>query len=163
VTVAAGAKIRAFSHIEGATVGPAADVGPFARLRPGADLKAKAKVGNFCEVKKATIEEGAKVNHLTYIGDARIGAGANIGAGTITCNYDGYSKFFTDIGANAFIGSNSALVAPVSIGDGAYVASGSVITESVPEDALAFGRARQKTLPGKAKELRERRASAAKK
>ncbi|MGB3537839.1 MAG: bifunctional UDP-N-acetylglucosamine diphosphorylase/glucosamine-1-phosphate N-acetyltransferase GlmU [Mesorhizobium sp.] len=163
VTVAAGAKIHAFSHIEGATVGPNADVGPFARLRPGADLKAKAKVGNFCEVKKATIEEGAKVNHLTYIGDARIGAGANIGAGTITCNYDGYSKFFTDIGANAFIGSNSALVAPVSIGDGAYVASGSVITESVPEDALAFGRARQKTLPGKAKELRERRASAAKK
>jgi len=163
VTVAAGAKIHAFSHIEGATIGPNADVGPFARLRPGADLKAKAKVGNFCEVKKATIEEGAKVNHLTYIGDARIGAGANIGAGTITCNYDGYSKFFTDIGANAFIGSNSALVAPVSIGDGAYVASGSVITESVPEDALAFGRARQKTLPGKAKELRERRASAAKK
>jgi bifunctional UDP-N-acetylglucosamine pyrophosphorylase/glucosamine-1-phosphate N-acetyltransferase len=163
VTVAAGAKIHAFSHIEGARIGSNADVGPFARLRPGADLKAKAKVGNFCEVKKATIEEGAKVNHLTYIGDARIGAGANIGAGTITCNYDGYSKFFTDIGANAFIGSNSALVAPVSIGDGAYVASGSVITESVPEDALAFGRARQKTLPGKAKELRERRASAAKK
>jgi len=163
VTVAAGVKIHAFSHIEGATIGPNADIGPFARLRPGADLKAKAKVGNFCEVKKATIEEGAKVNHLTYIGDARIGAGANIGAGTITCNYDGYSKFFTDIGANAFIGSNSALVAPVSIGDGAYVASGSVITESVPEDALAFGRARQKTLPGKAKELRERRASAAKK
>jgi bifunctional UDP-N-acetylglucosamine pyrophosphorylase/glucosamine-1-phosphate N-acetyltransferase len=163
VTVAAGAKIHAFSHIEGARIGPNADVGPFARLRPGADLKAKAKVGNFCEVKKATIEEGAKVNHLTYIGDARIGAGANIGAGTITCNYDGYSKFFTDIGANAFIGSNSSLVAPVSIGDGAYVASGSVITESVPEDALAFGRARQKTLPGKAKELRERRASAAKK
>jgi bifunctional UDP-N-acetylglucosamine pyrophosphorylase/glucosamine-1-phosphate N-acetyltransferase len=163
VMVAAGVKIHAFSHIEGATIGPNADVGPFARLRPGADLKAKAKVGNFCEVKKATIEEGAKVNHLTYIGDARIGAGANIGAGTITCNYDGYSKFFTDIGANAFIGSNSALVAPVSIGDGAYVASGSVITESVPEDALAFGRARQKTLPGKAKELRERRASAAKK
>lgn len=163
VTVAAGAKIHAFSHIEGATVGSNADVGPFVRLRPGTDLRAKAKVGNFCEVKKATIEEGAKVNHLTYIGDARIGAGANIGAGTITCNYDGYSKFFTDIGANAFIGSNSALVAPVSIGDGAYVASGSVITESVPEDALAFGRARQKTLPGKAKELRERRASAAKK
>ena len=163
VTVAAGAKIHAFSHIEGATVGPAADVGPFARLRPGADLKERAKVGNFCEVKKATVEEGAKVNHLTYIGDARIGAGANIGAGTITCNYDGYSKFFTDIGANAFIGSNSALVAPVSIGDGAYVASGSVVTKNVPEDALAFGRARQKTLPGKAKELRQRRASAAKK
>jgi bifunctional UDP-N-acetylglucosamine pyrophosphorylase/glucosamine-1-phosphate N-acetyltransferase len=163
VSIASAAKIHAFSHIEGATVGPHADVGPFARLRPGADLKEKAKVGNFCEVKKATIEAGAKVNHLTYIGDARVGAGANIGAGTITCNYDGYSKFITDIGENAFIGSNSSLVAPVSIGNGAYVASGSVITESVPDDALAFGRARQKTLPGKAKELRERRASVAKK
>ncbi len=163
VTVDAGATVHAFSHIEGATVGPNAEVGPFARLRPGADLRRKAKVGNFCEVKKAVVEEGAKVNHLTYIGDARVGAGAHIGAGTITCNYDGYSKFFTDIGAGAFIGSNSALVAPVSIGDGAYVASGSVITENVPDDALAFGRSRQKTLPGKAKELRERRASAGKK
>lgn len=163
VTVEAGARIHAFSHIEGATVGPNAEVGPFARLRPGAALREKAKVGNFCEVKKAVVEEGAKVNHLTYIGDARVGAGANIGAGTITCNYDGYSKFFTDIGADAFIGSNSALVAPVSIGAGAYVASGSVVTEDVPDDALAFGRARQKTLPGKARELRERRASAAKK
>ncbi len=163
VTVDAGATVHAFSHIEGATVGPNAEVGPFARLRPGADLRRKAKVGNFCEVKKAVVEEGAKVNHLTYIGDARVGAGANIGAGTITCNYDGYSKFFTDIGAGAFIGSNSGLVAPVSIGDGAYVASGSVITENVPDDALAFGRSRQKTLPGKAKELRERRASAGKK
>ncbi len=163
VKVAAGAKIHAFSHIEGAMIGPDAEVGPFARLRPGADLRQKAKVGNFCEVKKATVEQGAKVNHLTYIGDARVGAGANIGAGTITCNYDGYSKFFTDIGERAFIGSNSALVAPVSIGAGAYVASGSVITENVADDALAFGRARQKTLPGKARELRERRASAAKK
>ncbi len=163
VTVAAGARIHAFSHIEGAAIGPNAEVGPFARLRPGAELGKKAKVGNFCEVKKAVVEEGAKVNHLTYIGDARIGAGANIGAGTITCNYDGYSKFFTDIGKGAFIGSNSALVAPVAIGDGAYVASGSVITENVPDDALAFGRTRQKTLPGKARELRERRASAAKK
>ena len=163
VTVAAGARIHAFSHIEGAAIGSNAEVGPFARLRPGAELGKKAKVGNFCEVKKAVVEEGAKVNHLTYIGDARIGAGANIGAGTITCNYDGYSKFFTDIGKGAFIGSNSALVAPVSIGDGAYVASGSVITENVPDDALAFGRTRQKTMPGKARELRERRASAAKK
>jgi bifunctional UDP-N-acetylglucosamine pyrophosphorylase/glucosamine-1-phosphate N-acetyltransferase len=163
VTVAAGAKIHAFSHIEGASIASNCDVGPFARLRPGADLRAKAKVGNFCEVKKATVKEGAKVNHLTYIGDAVIGAGANIGAGTITCNYDGYSKFLTEIGENAFIGSNSSLVAPVSIGNGAYVASGSVITESVPDDALAFGRARQKTLPGKARELRERRASAARK
>jgi bifunctional UDP-N-acetylglucosamine pyrophosphorylase/glucosamine-1-phosphate N-acetyltransferase len=163
VKVATGAKIHAFCHIEGAEIGAGCDVGPFARLRPGADLREKAKVGNFCEVKKATIEPGAKVNHLTYIGDARVGAGANIGAGTITCNYDGYSKFFTDIGAGAFIGSNSSLVAPISIGARAYVASGSVITESVPDDALAFGRARQKTIPEKARELRERRASAAKK
>lgn len=163
VRVAGGAKIHAFSHLEGAIVGPNAEVGPYARLRPGAELHEKAKVGNFCEVKKATVEAGAKVNHLTYIGDARVGAGANIGAGTITCNYDGYSKFFTDIGERAFIGSNSSLVAPVSIGDGAYVASGSVITENVPEDALAFGRSRQKTLPGKGRQLRERRASAAKK
>jgi bifunctional UDP-N-acetylglucosamine pyrophosphorylase/glucosamine-1-phosphate N-acetyltransferase len=163
VKIAAGAKIHAFCHIEGAEIGAGCDVGPFARLRPGADLREKAKVGNFCEVKKATIEPGAKVNHLTYIGDARVGAGANIGAGTITCNYDGYSKFFTDIGAGAFIGSNSSLVAPVSIGVGAYVASGSVITESVPDDALAFGRARQRNLPEKGRELRERRAGAAKK
>ncbi|MDG4907761.1 bifunctional UDP-N-acetylglucosamine diphosphorylase/glucosamine-1-phosphate N-acetyltransferase GlmU [Mesorhizobium sp. WSM4898] len=161
VKIASGAKIHAFSHIEGATIASNCDVGPFARLRPGADLRQKAKVGNFCEVKQATIEEGAKVNHLTYIGDARVGAGANIGAGTITCNYDGFSKFFTDIGEGAFVGSNSALVAPVTIGKGGYIASGSVITESVPDDALAFGRARQKTLPGKGKELRERFASAA--
>jgi bifunctional UDP-N-acetylglucosamine pyrophosphorylase/glucosamine-1-phosphate N-acetyltransferase len=163
VTIESGATIHAFSHLEGATVASGCEVGPFARLRPGADLKAKAKVGNFCEVKKAVVEKGAKVNHLTYIGDAVIGAGANIGAGTITCNYDGYSKFLTEIGENAFIGSNSSLVAPVSIGNGAYVASGSVITENVPDDALAFGRARQKTMPGKAKELRARRAEAAKK
>ncbi|TGQ72822.1 MAG: bifunctional UDP-N-acetylglucosamine diphosphorylase/glucosamine-1-phosphate N-acetyltransferase GlmU [Mesorhizobium sp.] len=161
VKVASGAKIHAFSHIEGAVIATNCDVGPFARLRPGADLRTKAKVGNFCEVKQAVVEEGAKVNHLTYIGDARIGAGANIGAGTITCNYDGYSKFFTDIGEGAFVGSNSSLVAPVTIGKGGYIASGSVITESVPEDALAFGRARQKTIPGKGKELRERFASAA--
>jgi bifunctional UDP-N-acetylglucosamine pyrophosphorylase/glucosamine-1-phosphate N-acetyltransferase len=163
VTVEGGATIHAFSHLEGATIASGCEVGPFARLRPGADLKTKAKVGNFCEVKKAVVEKGAKVNHLTYVGDAVIGAGANIGAGTITCNYDGYSKFLTEIGENAFIGSNSSLVAPVSIGNGAYVASGSVITENVPDDALAFGRARQKTMPGKAKELRARRAEAAKK
>ncbi|PWJ85693.1 UDP-N-acetylglucosamine pyrophosphorylase /glucosamine-1-phosphate N-acetyltransferase [Pseudaminobacter salicylatoxidans] len=163
VSVEGGATIRAFSHIEGATIGPRAEVGPFARLRPGADLGEKAKVGNFCEVKKATVEAGAKINHLTYIGDARVGAGANIGAGTITCNYDGYSKFFTDIGAGAFIGSNSALVAPLTIGERAYVASGSIITENVPDDSLAFGRARQKTLPERAKLLRQRRADAAKK
>ncbi len=163
VSIGPGAKIHAFSHIEGASIGSGCEVGPFARLRPGTELRQNAKVGNFCEVKKAVVEEGAKVNHLTYIGDARIGAGANIGAGTITCNYDGYAKFFTDIGERAFIGSNSALVAPVSIGAGAYVASGSVITDDVAEDALAFGRARQKTLPGKARELRARRAEAAKK
>ncbi|MCA0023765.1 MULTISPECIES: bifunctional UDP-N-acetylglucosamine diphosphorylase/glucosamine-1-phosphate N-acetyltransferase GlmU [unclassified Mesorhizobium] len=161
VKIAGGARIHAFSHIEGAIVAAHCDVGPFARLRPGADLKQKAKVGNFCEVKQAVIEEGAKVNHLTYIGDARVGAGANIGAGTITCNYDGYLKHFTDIGEGAFVGSNSSLVAPVTIGKGGYIASGSVITESVPDDALAFGRARQKTIPGKGKELRERFASAA--
>jgi bifunctional UDP-N-acetylglucosamine pyrophosphorylase/glucosamine-1-phosphate N-acetyltransferase len=163
VRIAGDATIHAFSHIEGATVAAGAEVGPFARLRPGADLRGHAKVGNFCEVKKAVVEEGAKVNHLTYIGDARIGAKSNIGAGTITCNYDGYGKFFTDIGANAFIGSNSALVAPVSIGDGAYVASGSVITDNVPADALAIGRARQVTKPERARILRSLRAAAAKK
>ena len=163
VRIASGAKIHAFSHLEEATVASGCDVGPYARLRPGADLREKAKVGNFCEVKKAVIEPGAKVNHLTYIGDARVGANANIGAGTITCNYDGFSKFFTDIGENAFIGSNSSLVAPITIGNGAYVASGSVITESVPDGALAFGRARQKTMPDKGRQLRERLASAAKK
>lgn len=162
VRIAEGVRIHAFCHIEGAAIAAGCDVGPFARLRPGADLGEKAKVGNFCEVKNARIEPGAKVNHLSYIGDARIGAGANIGAGTITCNYDGYSKFHTDIGVGAFVGSNSALVAPVSIGDGAYVASGSVITENVPEDALAFGRARQTTFPGRGRQLREARAAAKK-
>lgn len=161
VKIADGAVIHAFSHLEGARVGPRAEIGPFARLRPGADLREKSKVGNFCEVKKATVEKGAKVNHLTYIGDARVGAGANIGAGTITCNYDGYSKFFTDIGEGAFIGSNTSLVAPIAIGARSYIASGSVITDEVPEDALAFGRARQKTMPGKGKELRQRFADAA--
>ena len=156
VTVAAGARIRAFSHLEGASVGPGAEVGPFARLRPGAELHARAKVGNFCEVKKAVIEDGAKVNHLTYIGDAHVGAGANIGAGTITCNYDGFSKHRTTIGAGAFIGSNSSLVAPISIGAGAYVASGSVLTKDVPDDALAFGRARQENKDDLGRRLREK-------
>ncbi|NLS06737.1 bifunctional UDP-N-acetylglucosamine diphosphorylase/glucosamine-1-phosphate N-acetyltransferase GlmU [Rhizobium sp. P32RR-XVIII] len=150
-----GAVIHSFSHIEGAHVRAGAAVGPFARLRPGADLGQGSKVGNFCEVKNGQIGEGAKVNHLTYIGDAVIGAGTNIGAGTITCNYDGVNKFETRIGANAFIGSNSALVAPVSIGDGAYIASGSVITDDVPADALAFGRARQEVKPERAKAIRE--------
>jgi bifunctional UDP-N-acetylglucosamine pyrophosphorylase/glucosamine-1-phosphate N-acetyltransferase len=161
VRIATGAKIHAFSHMEGATIGSGCEIGPFARLRPGADLREKAKAGNFVEIKQSTIAEGAKVNHLTYVGNAQVGPRANLGAGTITCNYDGYQKFVTEIGEGAFVGSNSSLVAPVSIGSGAYIASGSVITESVPEDALAFGRARQKTLPGKGKELRERFASAA--
>ncbi len=156
VTVETGAVIHAFSHLEGAHVAEGATVGPFARLRPGANLGEGAKVGNFCEVKKAEIGAGAKVNHLTYIGDAFVGAGTNIGAGTITCNYDGVNKHETRIGVNAFIGSNSALVAPVSIGNGAYVASGSVITENIPDDALAFGRARQEIKPERAKAVRER-------
>jgi bifunctional UDP-N-acetylglucosamine pyrophosphorylase / glucosamine-1-phosphate N-acetyltransferase len=154
VTVEGGARIRAFSHLEGATVAAGAEIGPFARLRPGADVGAKAKVGNFCEVKNAVLDEGAKVNHLTYVGDAHIGAKANIGAGTITCNYDGFAKHRTEIGAGAFIGSNSSLVAPVTIGEGSYVASGSVITSDVPADSLAFGRARQVTKEGRASRLR---------
>ena len=156
VRVESGAVIHAFSHVEGAHVGTGATVGPFARLRPGADLGAKSKVGNFCEVKKAEIGAGAKVNHLTYIGDAFVGAGSNIGAGTITCNYDGVNKHVTRIGENAFVGSNSSLVAPVTIGDGALVASGSVITQDVPADAVAFGRARQEVKRGRAPVLRER-------
>ena len=156
VTVEGGAVIHAFSHLEGAHVASGATVGPFARLRPGANLAEGSKVGNFCEVKKAEIGRGAKVNHLTYIGDATVGADTNIGAGTITCNYDGVNKHETIIGAGAFIGSNSSLVAPVSIGDGALIASGSVITEDVPADALAFGRARQELKPGRAKTIRER-------
>ena len=159
VTVASSARIRAFSHLEGASIGPDAEIGPYARLRPGAQIGDKAKVGNFCEVKNAVLDTGAKVNHLTYIGDAHIGAKANIGAGTITCNYDGFLKHHTEIGAGAFIGSNSSLVAPVTIGDGGYVASGSVITHDVPADALAFGRARQETKEGLGKKLREKLAA----
>ncbi|SEQ86647.1 bifunctional UDP-N-acetylglucosamine pyrophosphorylase / Glucosamine-1-phosphate N-acetyltransferase [Faunimonas pinastri] len=155
VTVADNVVIRAFSHIEGAQVASGATVGPFARLRPGAEIGEGAHIGNFVEIKAATVETGAKVNHLTYIGDARVGAKSNIGAGTVTCNYDGVNKFRTDIGANAFIGSNSSLVAPIAIGDGAYVASGSVLTEDVEADALAFGRARQVAKPGRAAVLRE--------
>lgn len=154
VAIATGATIRAFSHLEGAIIGAGASVGPFARLRPGADLGAEAKVGNFVEVKNAAIGADAKVSHLSYIGDATIGAAANIGAGTITCNYDGFAKYRTEIGAGAFIGSNSALVAPVAIGKGAYVGSGSVITKNVEDDALAVARGRQSTIKGWAAKFR---------
>lgn len=154
VSVASGARIKAYSHLEGAKVGAGASVGPFARLRPGANLAADAKVGNFVEIKNAEIGDGAKVSHLTYIGDASIGAEANIGAGTITCNYDGFAKHRTEIGAGAFIGSNSALVAPVKIGEGAYVGSGSVITKNVEADALAVARGRQAEIKGWAAKFR---------
>jgi bifunctional UDP-N-acetylglucosamine pyrophosphorylase / glucosamine-1-phosphate N-acetyltransferase len=141
-------EIRAFSHLEGATVEDDAIVGPFARLRPGARVGKGAHVGNFVEIKNAVLEAGAKANHLSYIGDARVGAAANIGAGTITCNYDGFVKAHTDIGKGAFIGSNTALVAPVSVGDGAIVGAGSVITQDVPADALAVARSAQKNKKG---------------
>ncbi len=154
VKIADGATIHAFSHLEGATVGPGAEVGPYARLRPGAVLGAKAKVGNFVEVKQATLGEGAKASHLTYLGDAEVGAGANIGAGTITCNYDGFFKYKTVIGAGAFIGSNSALVAPVTIGAGAIVGAGAVVTQDVEADALALVRPPQQVKPGWAKRFR---------
>lgn len=154
VRIADHAVIHAFSSFEGATIAEGAAIGPYARLRPGSDVGAGAKIGNFVETKAARIDAGAKVNHLSYIGDASVGANANIGAGTITCNYDGFLKYKTTIGANAFIGSNSALVAPVTIGDGGYVGSGSVITEDVPGDALAIGRGRQVTKPGWASSFR---------
>ncbi len=158
VTIGDRARILGFSHIEKANIGAGAMVGPFARLRPEAVLDAGAKVGNFVEIKKSRIESGAKVNHFTYIGDARVGAKANIGAGTITCNYDGKHKHFTDIGANVFIGSNSSLVAPVKIGEGAYVGSGSVITKDVPSGDLAVTRPKQIMVSGWATRLAEKRA-----
>jgi bifunctional UDP-N-acetylglucosamine pyrophosphorylase/glucosamine-1-phosphate N-acetyltransferase len=157
VTVEDGVVIHAFSHLEGARVASGASIGPYARLRPGADIGAAARVGNFVEIKAAQVEAGAKVNHLSYIGDARVGAGANVGAGTITCNYDGFNKHKTDIGAGAFVGSNSALVAPVKIGDGAIVAAGSVVTRDVSADALAVARGVQSEKPGWAKAFREAR------
>jgi bifunctional UDP-N-acetylglucosamine pyrophosphorylase / glucosamine-1-phosphate N-acetyltransferase len=159
-TIEDGAVIHSFSYLEGARVAGGAIIGPYARLRPGADIGPNARIGNFVEIKQSAIEEGAKVNHLAYIGDARVGAKANIGAGTITCNYDGFAKNKTNIGAGAFIGSNSALVAPVTIGDGAYIGSGSVITKSVEGGALAVGRARQETRAGWAKAFRERHKKA---
>ncbi|HSM20236.1 MAG TPA: bifunctional UDP-N-acetylglucosamine diphosphorylase/glucosamine-1-phosphate N-acetyltransferase GlmU, partial [Hyphomicrobiales bacterium] len=159
VTVRAGATIKAFSHIENAVIEEGASIGPFARLRPGAHIGRKARVGNFVEIKAADIGEGAKVNHLSYVGDASVGAAANIGAGTITCNYDGYNKHRTAIGAGAFIGSNTALVAPVTVGEGAYIGSGSVITKDVEPDALALERSEQTTRPGWAARFREKFAS----
>ena len=148
VSVADGAKIRAFSHLEGANVGEGCEVGPYARLRPGAVLMRKAKVGNFVEVKATTMGEGAKASHLTYLGDATVGAGANIGAGTITCNYDGYFKHKTVIGERAFIGSNSALIAPVKIGADAIVAAGSAVSRDVADGELRMVRAEQLVKPG---------------
>ncbi len=156
VTVESGARIRAFCHLEGAHVSQGAVVGPFARLRPGAELAEDVHVGNFVEIKNATLAEGAKANHLSYIGDATIGAGANIGAGTITCNYDGVFKHRTDIGARAFIGSNTMLVAPVTIGAEAMTASGSVITQDVPPGAMGLGRAAQVNKPGFARRFMEK-------
>ena len=156
VSVADGATVHAFSHIEGATIGAKASIGPFARIRPGTILGTKSKVGNFVELKNAEVAEGAKVNHLSYVGDASVGAKANIGAGTITCNYDGFGKYRTEIGAGAFIGSNTALVAPVSVGDGAIVGAGSVITRDVEPDSLAVERNEQKGIAGWARRFRER-------
>jgi bifunctional UDP-N-acetylglucosamine pyrophosphorylase/glucosamine-1-phosphate N-acetyltransferase len=156
VRVAADAVIHAFSHLEGADVGRGAAVGPFARLRPGSVIGERARVGNFVETKNAVLAPGAKANHLSYLGDATVGAGANVGAGTITCNYDGHGKYQTAIGAGTFIGSNTALVAPVSVGDNAIVAAGSVITRNVPADALAVARGQQTTRDGYAPRLRDR-------
>jgi len=158
VTVADDAEIRSFSHLEGASVGTGAIVGPFARLRPGTEIGAGAVVGNFVETKNAVIEPGAMASHLSFVGDARVGAGANIGAGTVTCNFDGFDKHRTDIGAGAFIGSNTALVAPLTVGDGAIVGAGSTVTGDVPADALTVVRAESKTIPGGATRFRSRRS-----
>ncbi len=162
VTVEDNALIRSFSHLDHAQVGKGAQVGPYARLRPGATLGENVHIGNFVEIKAAVIEAGAKANHLAYIGDARLGAGANFGAGSIVCNYDGVAKYRTDIGKGAFIGSNSALVAPVTIGDGAYIATGSVVTHDVPADALAVARSRQVVKEKRAAKLRAMRSAAKK-
>ena len=159
VVVGEGVEIKPFSHLEGAVVADAAVIGPYARLRPGSNLERGAKVGNFVELKKATLGEGAKINHLTYVGDAVIGADANVGAGVITCNYDGFRKHETQIGAGAFVGSNTALVAPVKVGAGAIIGAGSVVTQDVADHALAVARGRQTELPGWAERFRESRKS----
>jgi bifunctional UDP-N-acetylglucosamine pyrophosphorylase/glucosamine-1-phosphate N-acetyltransferase len=153
VTVAQRAEIRAFCHLEGCHIGAGAQIGPFARLRPGTDLAQDTRVGNFVEIKNARIAKGAKVNHLSYVGDASVGEATNIGAGTITCNYDGVMKHRTEIGARAFVGSNTLLVAPVSMGDESMTASGTVVTKNVPEGAMAVGRARQDNKPEFARKL----------
>jgi bifunctional UDP-N-acetylglucosamine pyrophosphorylase / glucosamine-1-phosphate N-acetyltransferase len=158
VSIADGAVVHSFSHLVETSLGRNTSVGPYARLRPGTSLGDGAKIGNFVETKAAQIDAGAKVNHLTYIGDAHIGEGANIGAGTITCNYDGFNKHKTEIGAGAFVGSNSSLVAPVKIGAGAYIGSGSVITKNVPDDALAVERNEQSLREGWAKRFRDAKA-----
>jgi bifunctional UDP-N-acetylglucosamine pyrophosphorylase/glucosamine-1-phosphate N-acetyltransferase len=157
VSIGAGSRIRAHSHLEGAEIAEHCEVGPFARLRPGTRLAAGAKVGNFVEVKASTLGPGVKANHLSYIGDAEVGAAANIGAGTITCNYDGFAKHRTRIGAGAFIGSNTALVAPVTVGDGAIIAAGSVVTRDVAADALHLSRAATSEKPGWAARVRAAR------
>lgn len=159
VTVRSGAHIKAFSHIEGAEIGAHTTVGPFARLRPGTRLGEDVKVGNFVELKAAEVKDGAKISHLSYVGDASVGEDANIGAGTITCNYDGYLKYRTTIGKGVFVGSNSALVAPVTLGDGAMVAAGSVITRDVAADALALARGQQVENPGAARVFRAKKAA----
>ena len=160
VTIADGAVIHSFSHIVQSSIGKKAQVGPYARMRPGTSLGDGAKIGNFVETKAATLEAGVKVNHLSYIGDAHVGANSNIGAGTITCNYDGFSKHKTMIGEGAFVGTNSSLVAPVKIGNGAYIGSGSVITKDVPDDAMAVERSPQNNREGGAKRYREMKTKA---
>jgi bifunctional UDP-N-acetylglucosamine pyrophosphorylase / glucosamine-1-phosphate N-acetyltransferase len=155
VSIADGAVIHSFCHIVQTSIGKNASVGPYSRLRPGTSLGDGAKVGNFVETKAATLEAGVKVNHLSYVGDAHVGANANIGAGTITCNYDGFGKYKTEIGSGAFVGTNSSLVAPVKIGKGAYIGSGSVITRDVPDDAMAVERSPQNNREGGAKRFRE--------
>ncbi len=156
VRIGAGAVIHSFCHLEQASVEAGAEIGPFARLRPGASIAGGAKVGNFVEIKNARLDEGAKANHLAYIGDATVGRASNIGAGSITCNYDGFGKYRTEIGAGVFVGSNSALVAPLRIGDGAIVAAGSTVNRDVPDEALVVARARQENRPGRAPAIRER-------
>jgi bifunctional UDP-N-acetylglucosamine pyrophosphorylase/glucosamine-1-phosphate N-acetyltransferase len=157
VSIADGVRIRAFSHIEGCRIEAGATIGPFARLRPGTTVGENAHVGNFVELKATHLGAGAKVNHLSYLGDASVGGGSNIGAGTITCNYDGFGKHTTNIGERVFVGSDAVLVAPLRVGDGAFIAAGSVITDDVAPDAMAFGRARQEVKPGRAAAFRERK------